>query len=376
MGYLTKLYCLFPPLGSKESCEEEEGKKTIQEVLIRHLKATELEYFDDVAEELYSFNEVMERNINAAFEKGLEETESTCCYSEEEKMTWKRTNKTLLERYLSFWRELSTTYLHNIGHYPNDAYNDILYYNIDGILSPDKQDEFSAKIGIPDYERAFISVEYNERLFQKRALAALRSGNDAMTQYDELDAFIQGLFSNYLSRLPQDDKPFILNAGLAWLYYTKNIVGGVLKSIEKWKIEKAEEHYASFFKEMNDNLNNDVRPRVKPRKKYSFVGLTDDDFLSVYSWLYKRAKRAPESSRFDKNTFLDAIYYGDLSKIYLPGFMDKLKFTVKILEDYAEKGWVESVAISVKKKVQYINGSLGYNAESYVKDFPIKAKIV
>ena len=350
MGYLTKLYCLFPPLGSKESCEEEEGKKTIQEVLIRHLKATELEYFDDVAEDLYSFNEVMERNINAAFEKGLEETESTCCYSEEEKMTWKRTNKTLLERYLSFWRELSTTYLHNIGHYPHDAYNDILYYNIDGILSPDKQAEFSAKLGISDYERAFISVEYNDEL-------------------------IQGLFSNYLSRLPKDEK-FILNAGLAWLYYTEHSISDVLKSIEKWRIEKVEEHYAYFFKEMHDNLYNDLKPRIIPRKQYFFVGLTEDDFLDVYSWLYNRAKRFPESSRFDKDTFLDAIYYGDFSKIFLHGFQNKLKYIIKNLEGLTENEWVESVARSVHKTVQDINGTKGYSSEGYEADFPLKAKIV
>ena len=378
MGYLKKLYSLFPPLGSDESCSEEEGKKIIQNVLIQHLRATELELFDAIAEELYSFNEVMKRNIVAAFERGLEESKSPLGFSEEEKdekMMWMRSNKILLEKYLSFLKDYSTTYLLKIGHYPNDAYNDILYYNIDGILSPDKQAEFSAKLGISDYERAFISVEYNERLFQKKALAALRTGNSAMTQFYELDELIQGLFSNYLSRLPKDEK-FILNAGLAWLYYTEHSISDVLKSIEKWRIEKAEEHYASFFKEMHDNLYNDLKRRIKPRKKYFFVGLTEDDFLNVYSWLYKHAKRVAESSRFDQNTFLDAIYYGDFSKIFLPGFMDKLKFTVKILQVYAEKGWVESVAISVKKRVQDINGSLGYNAESYVKDFPIKAKIL
>ena len=192
-------------------------------------------------------------------------------------MMWMRSNKILLEKYLSFWKDYSTTYLQKIGHYPNDAYNDILYYNLDDILSPDKQAEYSAKIGISDYERAFISVEYNERLFLKRALAALRSGKDAMTQFDELDALIQGLFSNYLSRLPKDDT-FIRNAGFAWLYYTEHSISKVLKSIEKWRIEKAEEHYASFFKEMRDNLYTDLRSRIIPRKKYFFAGLTEDDW--------------------------------------------------------------------------------------------------
>ena len=292
------------------------------------MRATELELFDAIAEELYSFNEVMKRNLVAAFERGLEESKSPLGFSEEEekdeKMMWMRSNKILLEKYLSFLKDYSTTYLLKIGHYPNDAYNDILYYNIDGILSPDKQAEFSAKLGISDYERAFISVEYNERLFQKKALAALRTGNSAMTQFDELDELIQGLFSNYLSRLPKDEK-FILNAGLAWLYYTEHSISDVLKSIEKWRIEKVEEHYAYFFKEMHDNLYNDLKPRIIPRKQYFFVGLTEDDFLDVYSWLYKRAKRFPESSRFDKDTFLDAIYYGDFSKIFLHGFQNKLK---------------------------------------------------
>ena len=76
MGYLTSLYSLFPCLGSKEQCNEDMGRRIIREVMFQHLRATELEFFDEVAEELFYFDDVMLRIISCAFEKGLQATDS------------------------------------------------------------------------------------------------------------------------------------------------------------------------------------------------------------------------------------------------------------------------------------------------------------
>ena len=371
MGYLTSLYSLFPCLGSKEQCDEDMGRGIIREVMFQHLRATGLELFDEVAEELFYFDDVMLRNISCAFERGLKATDSDSRSTDEMKKEWKRSNENLLSRYLFYWKELSTEYMKQIGHYPLDAFNGPLYYNIDRALSLVNQTEYESKLGMSDYERAFISIEYNEKLFKKRALAILRSDNDEMTRLEDLDAFVQELFSDYLSRFTKD-KGNILNAGLAWLHYTKHTIDEVLMSIERWRLEKAKVHFDSLFKEMRNNLIKDSETRVRPRKKYVFHQLTDSDLSRVYKWLMGRSKRVPADSMFDEITFLDAVHYGDYSRVFLDGFKVKLKYTNMILKDYAEKGWIESVASSVNKRVQDIDGSRGYNLEGYEEEFPLK----
>lgn len=381
MGYLTKLYSLFPSLGSKECCTDDEGMSIIREVFDQHIKATELALFDEFVEELYSFNAIMRRNINAAYQRGLEGTMAYNAAGDEMKEEWACFNKNRLEKFLSFWDDLSANFLKEKGHYPHDAIEDNLYYNIDDTLSPEKQVEIASKVGVTDYERAFISVKYNEKLFRKRLLSIIDSKEDIHTLNDRIEYFIQGLFADYVSRIQSQDYTYILNSGLAWYYYTKLNVDRVwstahVKKHHSWVLlEDIKSRIDSFLKEEHDKFVHDVEEKKQSVRSYSFDGIQEDDLKKAYKHIFDSVKgKIPEESHFDETTFLDAIYRGDIKTIYKYGVMDKLKVTIKILKDYAEKGWIESVAASVNKSVREIDGSLGYNPGGFADSFPIPPK--
>lgn len=377
MGYLTKLYFLFPEFGSSEECAVNEGMKTIESVFEEHLSNMALSGFEEYEEELYSFRDIVRRNIEAAFEYGLKKTRAVRKISRSDIDYWESLSIQHKDSYLSFFDGLITEFLQNEGHYPLSPSDDTMYYNIDGGLNRENIAQLVAKVYRTDYESGFVDIDYNVRLFKERVLSYLSADTNKYLNLNNLKSFIQDLFSDYIARLGDErELSFVLDSGLCWIYFTKQYVFNVVQERLLGVYSHEDLQVLSVvFVEMRNIFTKSIQQKMSPIKVFRFKGLVDNDFKRAYEYIVRSVKqKTPEFSRFTEGAFLDAMYRGNIRRIYINGVKDKLKATIKVLKPYAESGWVEAVAASVNKSVRQIDGTEGLNPGGFADTHPLHKK--
>lgn len=230
-SYFERIERLFPAFNDEEYCDVQQGKAIIQDVFNEHMRVVELTSFCEVEEELYSFNDIMRKYIDLAYESGREKTWADSQVSREHAENWESFANSRREEYLTYYETIQQKYLKEIGHYPLDAYTDTLYYNIDGGITAEKQTELSNRLGLSNYDRGFINVEYNERLFSERALELLHKETNTNLQSSSLATMIQELFADYISRVSVQNNSldFIMDSGLCWIHFTRSNIDLVLR---------------------------------------------------------------------------------------------------------------------------------------------------
>lgn len=375
MGYLTKLYSLFPALRSDECCTEDDGKNIIRDVFHNHLGRLILNGFEEFEDELYSFRDIVRRNIEASYNSGLDTTIATRKVKKSDVENWVCLNERHKEEYFAFFDGLVSDFLKTKGNYPISAFEDTLYYNIDDGLVPENQSQIVSKVVITDYERGFVDVEYNERLFLERVLIHIGANSNKYLELNNLKSFIQNLFSDYIQRLGDArDLNDTLDSGLCWIHFTRQSVLGLVRDNTSGKTNQdAFRYLEEMFVEMRSHFISGIRSKMSPVRIFHFDRLDESDLKDAYKYVVKSVKQAPTGfSVFTESAFIDAIYRGDFKKIYINGLKDKLHGTIKVLKTYSEQGWVESVAKSVGKKVRQIDGTAGLNPGGFVDGFPIK----
>lgn len=371
-SYFERIERLFPAFNDEEYCDVQQGKAIIQDVFNEHMRVIELTSFCEVEEELYSFNDIMRKYIDLAYESGREKTWADSQVSRDHAENWDFFANSRREEYLTYYETIQQKYLKEIGHYPLDAYTDTLYYNIDGGITAEKQTELSNRLGLSNYDRGFINVEYNERLFSERALELLHKETNTNLQSSSLATMIQELFADYINRVSVQNNSldFIMDSGLCWIHFTRSNIDLVLRMNDY--SEAIRESYTELLLEMRQNFILDVHYKKQPEKcRYSFNNLTEDDLRKIYIHMLNNIKRKPQSM-FSEDVFISALYNGNYKNIYISGVKDKLKYITKVLKYYASDGWLESVAISIGKKPDEIDGSKGYNGDIFTDTFPIK----
>ena len=111
MGYLTKLYSLFPALRSDECCTEDDGKNIIRDVFHNHLGRLILNGFEEFEDELYSFRDIVRRNIEASYDRGLDTTIATRKVKKSDVENWVCLNERHKEEYFAFFDGLVSDFL-------------------------------------------------------------------------------------------------------------------------------------------------------------------------------------------------------------------------------------------------------------------------
>lgn len=290
---------------------------------------------------------------------------------------------------------------------PYMVLDNYVFFNMWGVEYESFRENNSEKIPLTSNEKALVDVQANKYAFYTEIESRIKEATECREESEfynkenSLCIALEQMFVDYMSHYQElnihdsDVISFICNH---WRHVALSVIQraySILSAeyaveVSKGRFEclmqckNGEELYAHekraiIVQKATETVKNICESYLKrldffEKKRFSFVELVDDDIRKIHTHIFSNVKRIKPEHRFSEDVFLTAIYTGDYSMIYVEGIQDKLKYTTRVLKDYASEGWLESVAKSIGKKPHEIDGSKGYNSSDFTRSFPIPCR--